>query len=82
MIDRQHTLPPVRQCEVLELSRSSVYYRPQLIPPEDLALMRRLDELHLNFPFVGARVLRDLLRLEGFTFGRQRVARQIAPDGR
>jgi putative transposase len=75
MIDREHELPVVRQCEVLELCRSTVYYLHQPTPPEDLVLMRMIDELHLNFPFAGARMLRDLLRLAGFTAGRQRVAR-------
>lgn len=53
MIDRQHALPLMRQCPVRQLSRSSVYYLPQPIPLEDLAQMRRIDELHLNFPFAG-----------------------------
>ena len=75
MIDREHGLPVIRQCEILQLSRSSVYYLPAPVPPEDLALMRRIDELHLNFPFAGARMLRDLLRLEGFGVCRERVAR-------
>lgn len=81
MIDRTHDLPVVRQCEILALSRSSVYYLPRPVPPQDLALMRRIDELHLNFPFAGARMLRDLLRLEGFHVGRQRVARLMRQMG-
>lgn len=81
MIDRTHDLPVVRQCEILALSRSSVYYLPRPVPPQDLALMRRIDELHLNLPFAGARMLRDLLRLEGFHVGRQRVARLMRQMG-
>lgn len=81
MIDRKHALPVVRQCQILELSRSSVYYLPQPVPPEDLALMRRIDELHMDFPFAGARMLRDLLRLEGFGVGRHRVARLMHQMG-
>lgn len=81
MIDRTHDLPVVRQCQILALSRSSVYYEPKAVPAEDLALMRRIDELHLNFPFAGARMLRDLLRLEGFRAGRQRVARLMRQMG-
>ena len=73
MIDREHELPVVRQCQILALSRSSVYYLPEPASAQDLALMRRIDELHLNFPFAGARMLRDLLRLEGLTASRQRV---------
>jgi putative transposase len=75
MIDREHGLPVVRQCRVLALSRASVYYRGKPTPPADLALMRRIDELHLELPFAGARMLRDLLRLAGVVAGRQRIAR-------
>jgi putative transposase len=75
MIDREHGLPVVRQCRVLALSRASVYYRGKPTPPTDLALMRRIDELHLELPFAGARMLRDLLRLAGVVAGRQRIAR-------
>jgi len=75
MIDRTAELPVTQQCQVLDLSRSSVYYTPEPIPEADLALMRRIDELHLDFPFAGSRMLRDLLRLEGHRVGRSRVAR-------
>jgi putative transposase len=74
MIDSTHSLPIVRQAQLLELSRSSVYYRPQPTPEADLTLMRRLDELHLEHPFAGARMLRDMLRREGVVVGRKRVA--------
>jgi putative transposase len=74
MIDRSDKLPVVRQCELLRLSRSSVYYVPQPVSESDLALMRRIDELHLNHPFAGARMLRDLLRLEGIRVGRRHVS--------
>ncbi|QJD30908.1 IS3 family transposase [Methylococcus geothermalis] len=74
MIDRSDKLPVVRQCELLELSRSSVYYVPQPVSESDLALMRRIDELHINHPFAGARMLRDLLRLEGIQVGRRHVS--------
>ena len=50
MIDRDHSLSMVRQCQLLALSRSTVYYRPMVTPPEELALMRLTDELHLQFP--------------------------------
>jgi len=46
MIDRSHTLPIVRQCQALKLARSTAYYRPKPVSPEDLAQMRRIDELH------------------------------------
>ena len=73
MIDRTHELPVVRQCHILALSRSTAYYQPQPVSDADLALMRRIDELHLAYPFAGARMLRDLLRGEGHTIGRKRV---------
>jgi putative transposase len=74
MIDAEHALAITRQAELLELSRASVYYLPRATPPSDLALMRRIDELHLNHPFAGSRMLRDLLRQEGFSVGRKHVA--------
>jgi len=74
MIDRQHILPVVRQCELLALPRSSVYYTPQPVSAGDLALMRPLDELHLEYPVAGSRLLRDLLRLRGVVVGRKHVA--------
>jgi putative transposase len=73
MIDRSHALPLTRQAEVLKLSRSSLYYRPRPVSAADLAIMRRIDELHLDYPFAGSRMLRDLLRGEGVEIGRQRV---------
>jgi putative transposase len=74
MITHQHPLPVTRQCQLLALPRSSVYYTPQPIPAADLALMRQLDELHLQHPFAGSRMLRDLLRLRGVVVGRKHVA--------
>jgi putative transposase len=74
MIDRSHDLPLTRQAELLKLSRSSLYYQPQPVSAADLAIMRRLDELHLDYPFAGSRMLRDMLRREGFDIGRGRVA--------
>ena len=74
MIDRSHELPLTRQAEVLKLSRSGLYYRPRLMSPADLGIMRRIDELHLDYPFAGSRMLRDLLRGEGIEIGRQHVA--------
>src|SRR6266436_4513396 len=65
MIDRAHDLPITKQAEALNISRSSVYYLPRLMPDADLAIMRRLDQLHLEFPFAGSRMLRDLLAAEG-----------------
>jgi putative transposase len=74
MIDRSHALPLSRQAEELGISRGSVYYAPRPVSASDLALMRRMDELHLDYPFAGSRMLRDLLVAEGFTVGRLHVA--------
>src|SRR6266568_3737415 len=73
MIDFTHELPVTRQAQLLDLSRSNVYYLARPVAEADLVLMRRIDELHLNFPFAGARMLRDLLKLEGFEVGRKHV---------
>jgi putative transposase len=81
MIDRGHELALSRQAKLLKLSRSSVYYRPRPVSPADLAIMRRIDELHLDYPFAGSRMLRDLLRGEGIQTGRQRVARMMKRMG-
>ena len=81
MIDRSHDLPLRRQAEVLKLSRSSLYYRPRPVSPADLAIMRRLDELHLEHPFAGSRMLRDLLVGEGVEIGRQHVATMMRRMG-
>jgi len=74
MIDREHDLPIAWQAKALGVARSSVYYKPQPVSAEDLELMRRLDELHLEHPFAGARMLRDLLLREGVAVGRRHVA--------
>ena len=74
MIDRKHRLPVVQQCQILELSRSSVYYVPQPVSAADLALMRQIDELHLHYPFAGSRMLRDILQLNGVAIGRKHVS--------
>ncbi|MCD1645657.1 IS3 family transposase [Aurantimonas coralicida] len=74
MIDRSHDLPIARQARELRISRGSVYYLPRPVPPADLALMRRIDELHLEYPFVGSRMLRGLLAGEGIVVGRLHVA--------
>jgi putative transposase len=73
MIDRAHDLPISKQAEALNISRSSVYYLPRPVSSADLALMRRIDELHLEFPFAGSRMLRGLLAAEGSKVGRRHV---------
>jgi putative transposase len=74
MIDPAHKLAVTKQAQLLELSRSSVYYRPEPTTDSDLALMRHIDELHLDHPFAGSRMLRDILRQEGHRIGRKHVA--------
>jgi putative transposase len=74
MIDRDHDLPIAKQAKALGISRGSVYYLPRPVPAATLAVMRRMDELHLEFPFAGSRMLRDLLNKEGVEIGRCRVA--------
>jgi len=74
MIDREHSLPLTRQARELGMSRGSVYYLPRLVWSADLATMRRIDELHMEFPFAGSRMLRDLLLQEGVKVGRLHVA--------
>jgi putative transposase len=74
MIDRSHALSLARQAEELGISRGSLYYQPQPVSATDLAVMRRMDDLHLEYPFAGSRMLRDLLVAEGFTVGRLHVA--------
>ena len=74
MIDRSHALPVSRQARALGISRGSVYYLPKPVSVADLAIMRRMDELHLELPFAGSRMMRDLLRQEGISVGRLHVA--------
>jgi putative transposase len=73
MIDRTHELPIGRQATLLDLSRSAVYYQPVGVSDADLELMRRIDELHLEHPFAGSRMLKKLLCAEGFEVGRTHV---------
>ena len=74
MIDRCHRLPVTRQAKAVGISRGSVYYRPRPSSEADLALMRRIDQLHLEHPFAGSRMLRDMLRQDGVVAGRRHVA--------
>ena len=81
MIDRSHELPISRQANVLNISRGSVYYRPRPVSAGTLAVMRRIDELHLDYPFAGSRMLRDMLGREGVEIGRQRVSTMMKRMG-
>ena len=73
MIDVHHALPINRQARLAGISRGSVYYLPKPVSAVDLALMRRIDELHLEHPFMGARMLRDQLNREAIDGGRKHV---------
>ena len=74
MTNRNHALSLSRQTELLGISRGSLYYEPRPISEGDLKLMRRIDELHMEYPFAGSRMMKGLLRQEGFTAGRLHVA--------
>ena len=81
MIDREHQLSVTRQAALLAISRATVYYLPRPVSDAGLALMRRLDELHLEHPFMGARMLRDQLWREGSEVGRRHVTTLMARMG-
>jgi len=74
MIDRDHKLPISRQVKALGISRGTAYYQPKPVSLRDQMLMNRIDRLHLELPFAGARMLRDLLRQEGLKVGRKHVS--------
>jgi putative transposase len=69
MINQSHELALTRQAELLRLGRGSLYSEPRPVPQSELAIMRRIDALHLDYPFAGSRMLRDLLRGEGVATG-------------
>ena len=73
MIDPEHDLPIQQQAKVLQISRGSIYYLPRPVSDADLLLMQRIDELHLNYPFAGSRMLRDLLRHQSLVAGRRHI---------
>ena len=81
MIEREDALPVTRQCQLLSLNRSTVYYQPKGTPEEDLRLMRRIDEMHLKRPFYGSRRIRDWLWEEGWDINRKRVQRLMRQMG-
>jgi putative transposase len=75
IVREQPELSVRRQCELVRVSRSGLYYEPEPTSPEQLALMRRVDELHLKYPFYGSRKLAEALRREGQEVNRKRVQR-------
>jgi putative transposase len=74
MIDRNHPLPISQQAKAVGISRGRAYYQPRPVSDVDLELMRQIDRLHLDYPFAGSRMLRDLLQQDGFKVGRKHVA--------
>jgi len=74
-IHMKHELPKTRRCELLDVARSTAYYRPEPVSEEDLALMRLIDEIHLQWPFYGSRRTRDELEDRGYKVNRKRVQR-------
>src|ERR1700683_2573263 len=73
MIDRAHDLPLAQQARLLDLSRSSLYYRKRPVSEHDVMLMNLIDRLHTEWPFAGARMLRDMLRADGHDVGRRHM---------
>lgn len=83
MIGKDTTLPVTTKCQLLDVSRSTVYYQPigKSLNPEELALKRLIDELHMKHPFMGTRSIRDQLRSRGYKINRKRVKRLMAEMG-
>ena len=77
MIDKTHTLPVTKQCRLLGLNRSTAYYRPKATSAEaDLALMRRIDRIHMRYPFLGSHRIPDELETDGLGTDNGRVNRK------
>ncbi len=81
MIDKEDSLPVMRQCEILELSRSGVYYNPVPLRARELEIMRQIDEIHLLYPFYGSRNIRNDLWAKGYNIGRDHVRRLMRRMG-
>jgi putative transposase len=81
MVSRQEPLPVTRQCQLVGLSRSTFYYQPKPISEGDLALMRQIDECHLERPYFGSRRVRDWLEDRGYRLGRSKVQRLMRQMG-
>lgn len=75
MIDKTHQLSIRQQAQLIHINRSTLYYKPKEVSPTDLSLMRQIDELHLNYPFMGSRMIRDMLQQQGHQIGRRKVRR-------
>lgn len=73
MIDKDHPLPVTTQCSLLALSRSGIYYIPRPVSEKDRELMRAIDEIHLEHPYLGTRGIRNELRDKGYHIARSHV---------
>ena len=73
MIDKEHQLPITKQCRILELSRSGIYYAPAPVSDKDRELMRTIDEIHLEEPYLGSRGIKSILKRKGYEVGRIHV---------
>ena len=80
-IHTAHALSKTRRCELLNVARSTAYYRPEPVSEEDLVLMRLIDEIHLRLPFYGSRRIRDELEDYGHTVNRKRIQRLMRQMG-
>lgn len=81
MIDKEEKLPVIRQCQILDLNRSGVYYKKVPLNEADRELMRQIDEIHLLYPFYGSRKIRNELWSKGYDVGRDRVRRLMRRMG-
>jgi putative transposase len=81
MIDKADDLSVTRQCEILDISRSGIYYTPVPLNAKDMELMRQIDEIHLLYPFYGSRKIRDELWDKGHDTGRDKVRRLMRRMG-
>ncbi|MGC1523140.1 MAG: IS3 family transposase, partial [Steroidobacteraceae bacterium] len=82
LVDRNHpVLPIAAQCRLLKIARPTLYYRPAPVAPDDLAVMRRMDELYLASPFYGSRRMVAVLRRDGWGVNRKRVRRLMRVMG-
>ena len=81
MINRHEKLSLVKQCQILNIARSGLYYKPQPVSEVDLMLMRLIDEIHLDKPFLGIRRIKDALHDLGHTVNRKRIQRLMRKIG-
>lgn len=80
-IDREHDLPVTRQCELLRVSRSSVYYQPVPLPARDAEVLLAIDKIHTDRPFLGSRRIVGELADEGLRVNRKAVQRLMRLAG-